>query len=194
MGRLKVIDRDAVLCAAERVVSREGAARLTVEAVAAEAGISKASVLYDYKTKQALIKAVIERRVAAECARLREIIEGLGPVPDRTIRGCIAAVADRPLSDADRTVVLNLIAALAQDPKLRASVQEARRQQIAEILETSSRPRDALLAFLALEGLKLLECFGIYTWPESERQRLIADISSLATGEPTSETGRDAQS
>ena len=194
MGRLKVIDRDAVLCAAERVVSREGAARLTVEAVAAEAGISKASVLYDYKTKQALIKAVIERRVAAECARLREIIEGLGPVPDRTIRGCIAAVADRPLSDADRTVVLNLIAALAQDPELRASVQEARRQQIAEILETSSRPRDALLAFLALEGLKLLECFGIYTWPESERQRLIADIFSLATGEPTSETGRDAQS
>lgn len=194
MGRLKVIDRDAVLCAAERVVSREGAARLTVEAVAAEAGISKASVLYDYKTKQALIKAVIERRVSAECARLREIIEGLGPVPDRTIRGCIAAVADRPLSDADRTVVLNLIAALTQDFELRASVQEASRQQIAEILETSSRPREALLAFLALEGLKLLECFGIYTWSENERERLIADISRLATGKPAAETGRGAHS
>ena len=57
MGRLRIIDRDAVLTAAERVVRRDGAARLTIEAVAAEAGISKASVLYDYKTKQALIKA-----------------------------------------------------------------------------------------------------------------------------------------
>ena len=57
MGRTRVIDREAVLLAAERVITRDGAARVTLEAVAAEAGISKASVLYDYKTKQALLKA-----------------------------------------------------------------------------------------------------------------------------------------
>ena len=181
------------MCAAERVVSRDGAARLTIEAVAAEAGISKASVLYDYKTKQALIRAVVERRVAAECTRLRKIMEELGPAPDCTIQGCIAAVANRSLSDADRQVALCLTAALAQDPELRAPIQQKCRQQIAEILETSSRPRNALLAFLALEGLKLLECFGIYTWPENERRRLLEEISELAAGGPAAETGRDAQ-
>lgn len=193
MGRVRVIDRDAVLCAAERVVSRNGAARMTIEAVAAEAGISKASVLYDYKTKQALIKAVIERRVAAESRRLREIIEGFSEAPDCAIRGCIAAVANRSLSDADRAVALSLTAALAQDPELRAPLQEKCCQQIAEILETSSRPRNALLAFLALEGLKLLECFGIYTWPEDERRRLLEEISGLAAGRPAAEAGRSAQ-
>lgn len=193
MGRIRIIDRDAVLSAAERVVSRDGAARLTVEAVAAEAGISKASVLYDYKTKQALIKAVVERRVAAECQRLREIIETFEPAPDCTIQGCIAAVADRSLSDVDREVALCLTAALAQDPELRAPIQEKFRQQIAEILETSARPRNALLAFLALEGLKLLERFGIYTWPEDERRRLLEDISGLAAGRLAAETGRSAQ-
>lgn len=193
MGRIRIIDRDAVLSAAERVVSRDGAARLTVEAVAAEAGISKASVLYDYKTKQGLIKAVVERRVAAECKRLREIIKKLEPAPDCAIQGCIAAVANRSLSDADREVALCLSAALAQDPDLRAPIQEKFRQQMAEILETSSRPRNALLAFLALEGLKLLECFGIYTWPDDDRRRLLEEISGLATGRPVAKTGRSAQ-
>lgn len=181
MARTRVIDREAVLCAAERVVSREGAARLTLEAVAAEAGISKASVLYDYKTKQALIRAVIERRVSTETARLQACIEKLGPVPDRVMRGRIAA-AGRGISDADRAVALNLIAALAQDSELRVPIQEAYRHQIAEIVDSSTHPRGALLAFLALEGLKLLEWFGLYSWPEHDRKRLIGEITSLLDG------------
>src|SRR3546814_2511896 len=42
MARPRTIDRDAVLDAAQRVVARDGAAGLTLEAVAAEDGISKA--------------------------------------------------------------------------------------------------------------------------------------------------------
>src|SRR3546814_8507750 len=72
MARPRTIDRDVVLDAAQRVVARDGAAGLTLEAVAAEAGISKASVLYDYGTKQALMKALIERRIAAEDSRIGE--------------------------------------------------------------------------------------------------------------------------
>ena len=74
MGRHRVIDRDAMLDAAERVVVRDGAAKLSLDAVATEAGISKASVLYDYKTKHALIRALVERRVAAETARIGQLI------------------------------------------------------------------------------------------------------------------------
>jgi len=181
MARTRVIDREAVLRAAERVVSREGAARLTLEAVAAEAGISKASVLYDCKTKQALIKAVIERRVATETARLRTYVDKLGPVPDRAIRGRIAA-AERSVSDADRAVAVNLVAALAQDTELRAPIEEAYRRQIAEIISTSAHPRRALLAFLALEGLKLLEWFGLYSWPEHDRKRILGEITDLIDG------------
>lgn len=181
MGRTRVIDREAVLCAAERVVRREGATRLTLGAVAAEAGIAKASVLYDYKTKQALIRAVIERRVSAESARLDAAIEALGQVPDKVIRGRIAA-ATRSVSDAERAVALSLVAALAQEAELRSPIQEAYRHQIAQILETSSRPRGALLAFLALEGLKLLEYFGLHSWPEQDRKRLLDEISSLIDG------------
>lgn len=61
MGRERVIDQQAVLDAAERVVGRDGAANLTIDAVAKEAGINKASVLYDHKSKQALVEAVVDR-------------------------------------------------------------------------------------------------------------------------------------
>jgi len=91
MGRQRSIDRDAVLDAAERVVVRDGAANLTLEAVAAEAGISKASVLYDYKTKRALIRILIERRVAADEALVQRFVDAHADRPDARIRGYIAA-------------------------------------------------------------------------------------------------------
>ncbi len=181
MARVRVIDRDAVLCAAERVVSRDGAARLTLEAVATEAGISKASVIYDYKSKQALIQAVIKRRVSRETERLREAIDKLGSSPDSVIHARIS-MAERSISDAERAVALNLVAALAQDAELRVPIQEAYRHQIAEIIESSAHPREALLAFLALEGIRCLECFGLYAWPEPDRKQLFDEIRSLVGG------------
>ncbi len=178
MARVRVIDREAVLDAAERVVSRDGATRMTLEAVAHEAGISKASVLYDYKTKQALVKAVIERRVGRDRERLRDCIEKQGASPDAVMRGRIEATS-RFICDADPAVVLNLIAALASDTDLRSSINEAVQQQIDEIHKTATRPRAAMLAFLALEGLKSMECLGLYSWPQNERERMLKDIENL---------------
>ena len=182
MGRARSIDRQAVLDAAERVVARDGAAHLTLEAVAVEAGISKASVIYDYKSKQALIKAVIERAVARHTDRLRAHIEAQGDVSDRAMKGRLAAVAERSFSDAERTVSLNLVAALACNGELRALIETSYREQIAEIATTSPHPRRAMLAFLALEGLSLLEWLGFVTWPQHERDTLLADIGAVLAG------------
>ena len=61
MGRKRVIDQEAILDAGEAVVARDGVTGLTLEAVAKQAGISKAAVIYDYKSKQAVIEAIVER-------------------------------------------------------------------------------------------------------------------------------------
>lgn len=183
MARTRVIDRDSVLDAAQAVVTRDGAARMTLEAVAAEAKISKASVLYDYKTKHALIKAVIERLIEAENAKIQTSMNKLGPVPNAAIRGRIA-VASRSVSDEDRAVALNLCAALTQDADLRKPIQIAYRDQIARILETSEQPRGALLAFLAIEGLMALERLDLHLWPVEERKALMAEIAWLAEQRP----------
>lgn len=183
MSRPRVIDQNKILDAAEAVVARDGAARLTLEAVAAEAGISKASVIYDYKSKHALIKAVIERKVAEENEKTCAAIERLGPVSNARIKGRIAAAT--PVPDHMQAIAVNLCAALAQDAELRSLLQESLNQEVAAILETSDNPRRALLAFLALEGLKLLEFLILKTWPEPERTKILREIEQLVETSPS---------
>ncbi|HEV7260340.1 MAG TPA: TetR family transcriptional regulator [Bosea sp. (in: a-proteobacteria)] len=183
MGRHRTIDREALLDAADTVVNRAGAAHLTLEAVAVEAGISKASVLYDYKTKRALIRAVIERRVSTEMARVQACVASIAPAPNAEILGRLAA-ASRSFSDEDRTVALSLCAALAHDAGLREPIQNAYRDQIDEVASRSTHPRGAMLAFLAAEGLMMMDRLGLHSWPQEERGRLLADIAWLVEQTP----------
>ena len=54
---------DLILTAAERVALRDGVLRLTVEAVAREAKLSKGGVLYHFATKESLIQAMLDRLI-----------------------------------------------------------------------------------------------------------------------------------
>src|SRR3546814_6444240 len=58
------------------------------------------------------------------------------------------------------------------------------RRRIAKVLETSTQPRGALLAFLAIEGLMALEWLGLHRWQTEERGKLIAEIGWLADQQP----------
>lgn len=178
MARPRVIDQDDILDAAEAVVLRDGAARLTLDAVAAEAGVSKGSVIYDYKSKHALIKALVERRVAEERGKLEAAIDRLGTAPNSHIKARIATLAQaRP--DDMQAVSMQLCSALAQDAGLRSCMQAALRQQFDAALATAVNPRAALLAFLAVEGLRTLEFLGFLSWPEPQRAAILQDIERL---------------
>lgn len=179
MGRTRVIDRDQLLDAAERVVARDGAAKLTLESVAAEAGVSKASVLYDHKTKQALTAALVRRALERDNAFNAAAAERQGNVDARVLRGRIAAPAD-PLPPDQRAVALSLCAALAQDAGLRQSMHANQSAVIQAPKADTAQPRAALLAYLALEGLKLLESLDFHTFAKPERDRLLREIEDLA--------------
>ncbi|WP_249729439.1 MULTISPECIES: TetR/AcrR family transcriptional regulator [unclassified Chelatococcus] len=169
--------------AAEAVVARDGAARLTLDAVAHEAGISKASVLYDFKSKQALIKAVIERRFAEERNRIAFATKRLNGRPDAKIHGRIAAARTVQYRESP-AVAVSLCAALAQDTELQQTMQDAFRQEFAEVLETATNTRGALLAFLAVEGLMVLEYLGLHHWPEPTRSEILKEIDALVDTAP----------
>ena len=55
---------------------------------------------------------------------------------------------------------------------------------IQRILQTSTSPRGALLAYLAAEGLKFLELLDFHRFDEAERSRIIAEIDWLAEADP----------
>lgn len=178
MSRPRVIETDQILNAAEAVVVRDGAGSLTLDAVAREAGISKASVIYDYGSKQALIKAVIERRANEERQRLKAAATSLGADRNALILGHIS-LAESAMPHELQAVGVNLCAALSQDAEARAFMQDLVGEDIEAIRATSGQPRIAMLAYLAVEGLRLLEFLGLHSWQEAERQEILSDIRRL---------------
>ncbi|KSV70664.1 MULTISPECIES: TetR/AcrR family transcriptional regulator [Ensifer] len=183
MGRKRAIDQQQVLDAAERVVGRDGAANLTVDAVAREAGVSKASVLYDYKSKQALIEAVVDRAFERDNAHHAQVEQKIGDIQDRAVRGRIVAAAEPPPEEF-RAVALNLSAALTLDAGLRRKMQASQDATIARILQNSQSPRGALLAYLALEGLKFLEYLDFHHFARADRDEVLREINWLVTATP----------
>jgi AcrR family transcriptional regulator len=62
--------KERILEAATNVVARDGSNKLTLEAVAAEAGVSKGGLLYHFPSKRALLEGMLEvmlQRMACAC-------------------------------------------------------------------------------------------------------------------------------
>ena len=184
MGRRRVIDQQAILDAGEAVVARDGVTGLTLDAVAKQAGISKASVIYDFKSKQALIEAIVERAFRADGEHHARAEAALPNGDSVAIRGRIQAAAEPPPA-AFRHVALNLNAALTLDPALRQRMQDSQAATIGRIIAESSSPRGAILAYLALEGLKFLEYLDFHHFDRDERAQIVREIGWLVNSTPT---------
>ena len=184
MGRYKKVENEALLDAAQQIVVDRGAAYLTLDAVARDAGVSKASVLYGYKSKDALVRALVVHGLEAERARVAQMREGLDTDVDSGIRARIALVASHPLSVDDRSVALAIISAMACDAELKALGRTFFAETLDDVVGTASSRRGALLAFLALEGLRQLDYLDIKQWPRAEFEAILADIEWLLRQEP----------
>lgn len=180
MARPRVIEHTDILDAAEAVVLAGGASKLTIEAVASEAGISKARVLYDYKSKQELIRAVVRRRIGEDRDRLRSFMSSMEGTKDCCILAHIDRASEGMPGDL-QTVAISLVSSLARDSEMSCEMQGLFQSELQDILVGSSNPRSALLAFLAIEGLRLLEFLGCHKWPEEERAAILEDIGCLLT-------------
>ena len=192
MGRKRIITADQILDATAYVVGRDGAAQLTLDAVAVQANISKASILYYYRSKDELIEAVVRHGIAMDTALNDAAIASLGKTPNAVIHGRLLAAAEALPAEL-HPVALSLCSALAQDAKLRNVQQDTQTAVIDRIKRTSAKPRAAMLAYLALEGLKLLEILDWHAWPKPERDELLREIAWLAETEPPRSNPRRPQ-
>lgn len=174
--------REAILDAAEALVAEAGAGHLTIDAVAARAGVSKGGVLYNFATKAALIRAMLDRLLArfetTRAAAARRVPPGDGAA----LRAYLAAA----LADPDQERWAPVLAAAAEDPRLLAPARRYYRERLAEFDagSGSADARDrALIAWLAAEGLCFLETFAISPVEGRRRARLAAALQRLAAGE-----------
>ena len=136
----KSVVRDAILDATDRLLARFGYRKMTVEDIAAEAGIGKGSVYLHFSSKEEVVLSHIDRIVDRLRERLKEIAHSDATAAERLRLMLLTRVLFRFDSIQHYTQSLNDLLAVLRPSLLarRAQYFEAEAQIFAEVL-TSGR-------------------------------------------------------
>jgi len=169
--------REAMLDAAQDVVLEGGAGKLTLDAVAKRAGVSKGGVMYNFPTKEALLKAMVERLVEHNRHAHAQVTASLPDRPGRSLKAYVMNSV-RAL-DVDDRVSGALLAALNSDRALLAPVAEYFNGRFAKL--TQDVPfEQAALVYLATEGLWMQELLQLSPFSAHQRAQLVRMLVRMA--------------
>lgn len=169
--------RQHILQAASRIVKRDGVARLTIDAVAREAGLSKGGVLYHFASKEALIEGMIGgllEEFEQDMARVQAQEE---PGPGRWLRAYIRTTCDPVQEDLDSSQ--SLIAAISTYPHLLEPVRERFAQWQLQVEADGLPPEQATILRLAVDGLWLADLFGLAPPSGPQRAALVQSLLDM---------------
>ena len=169
--------RARIRVAAAKVIERDGAGRLTLEKVAAEAGVSKGGLLYHYPSKDALLQGLLDHLLENRAG----LIEGLSSPDDLSNTALLNSLidADFDLPKEERIMAQGLIAASAENPELIAPAQHHVEAVFAQLGISKSTATSARTIFLASQGLQFLELLGLLSLSASERNKIRRHLKAL---------------
>jgi len=169
-----------MLDAAEAIVLESGARHMTLDAVAARAGVSKGGLLYHFPAKEALLRAMLERFSKQIDETRKQKGKGLKEGPGREIKAFILSSADR---DPKRDQIGSaLLAAVAHDPKLLQPARDDFRRRLTEFMQCGLNFKRAAVIFFAVHGLVLSELLSLSSLSTKERHELVEELLHLAEG------------
>lgn len=174
MEQPKLAVCDKVLDAAEAVVARQGIANLTLDAVAAQAGISKGGLLHHFPNKDRLVEALVTRSANNWRKCYNEAFEQASEGPGRMTR----ALLNHCLSDAEcwteelRRSTSAVFAALAQNPTLIQPMRDAYNELHQRIAEDGLPTGVSEAVLSALDGLWLNWVLGLATLDQKRLVRV----------------------
>ncbi len=168
--------KERLLDAAAAVVRRDGAGALTLDAVAAEAGVSKGGLLYHFKTKRDLLDAMLEGWVEEFAAEIAAAEEGKG-----FAHGYVKASDMSTWAAAERATEFGLLAAMVDEPGALEAVRGRYAAWQERLAEQAADPVDATVARLAADGLWLNDLLGLAPPAGKLREQVMARMLALAT-------------
>lgn len=168
---------NAIIDAAGAVVIEHGASHMTLDAVAARAGVSKGGLLHHFPTKVALLEAMIKRMIETRQEERKRICEELPDGPTRQIKGFVLSVLNRDRGH-DR-LGASLLAAVAHNPRLNEPVRDIVREVYDGFASPGYRFERAAIIALAADALWLKEMLSISPFNEEQRNNIIKELLRL---------------
>jgi AcrR family transcriptional regulator len=166
--------RESLLDAAEDVIIEHGVNDLTLETVAARAGVSKGGLLYHFPSKDALIQAMVSRiaSLVRECFSIELAAEPSGR--GRHARALLRLMMSGkgPLLPRLKQVAAPLLAAMASNPTLldpmRSFLCGVRQGMMADGMPADT----SWLVLAALDGVKFWRIFNVLEPSQADLEQL----------------------
>lgn len=174
---VKASSKARILSAAADVAREAGAGRLSLDAVAARAGVSKGGLLYNFPTKAALMRALVESFLDRFELELDAACGGdeSGRLLDAYIRLSAAECEDaRPGGSG-------VLAAIAEDPDFLKPIIAFKRRLLDRLEAEGGEKGSLLMIYLALEGMRSLKLFDSDLLTDDERSSAVDSMLALAS-------------
>lgn len=167
--------RSAVLQAALAIIARDGPGRLTLDALARESGLSKGGLMHQFRSKQAVLLALIEHQLDYFDSFARDQqLEAGGSGPEAQLAADIATA--REATSMPQSVAFAILGAAAEDPTLLTAIRQRSAERLAGIRAEAADPDLATLRWLAAQGLVHGLLLGVSPLCAAERERLFARL------------------
>ena len=170
--------RDKILDAAMTLVAEGGVQQLTMEATAAAAGVTKAGVVYHFKTRDDLLAAVVDNMARDIDVYSRAAEDSRTPLARRQSVENTSNLQRGLLDQVDMTLEMptqlqhlmrSLLDARASHPSALRPVQ-ALFERGYEVMATSGDPGRALLVSLAMDGMQLIDLLQLHQFSPAQRK------------------------
>lgn len=169
--------RDKLLDAAISIVTEHGVQLLTIEATAAVAGVTKAGLIYHFKTRDELLMALVERMAGEIELQSSGVVSGEASISPKTLIENIEKYAfDMPARQ--KRLLSNMLVAICGHPNL-VSPAQALYERSYKMLDNAPDCSRALVLLAALDGFLLLEMLNLYTFTSAQREALRSELADL---------------
>lgn len=181
LKRKRLAERpEIILDAANAVLRERGAGGLTIDAVAAAAGLSKGGVLHHFASKDALVSALVARKLT----KLRDGIaasEADQPAESRNLAKAIIAHFGATCEDDDEFSRALLMASI-ENPAALADYRSFVAERLARLAEAEGGFGPGTVTFFAILGLAMGRTLGFYDLPPGDTAPMLAALERVVEG------------
>lgn len=171
--------RERILAAAAQLSHDCGASNLSLDAIAAEAGVSKGGLLYHFPSKVALMRALVTQSIEAFEGELEEASRACRCGDGETFLSAYVRLSVEH-SAKKKPDPAGMLVAMAEDPELLKPIKDFKRRLLDRLAAGPGDNATAIITYLALEGLFNLKIFDLDVLTDKERSAAYAAMCSAA--------------
>jgi AcrR family transcriptional regulator len=173
----KESSRERILQAATELAKEVGPAHLSLDAVAARAGLSKGGLLYRFPTKAKLLEAVVEEHLKEHDQALHAENEKRKHIPNGLAQAFLEVF--RFEYNHKEPPPSGVLAAIVENPEFIRPVRRYSRQLLDRMKAESSDHAATLITFLAIEGMRSMQLLDFDVLTDEERDVVMGRLGEL---------------